>query len=207
MKKRSASQTAPKPSWKNAILLAITALALSMSAAFGASTNWKDGTGSWFDCNNGGTTSGAGGTGLLTVTNGGTVTAASVHVYPSGTLTGNSTVTTTSGTTIDGTLTPSGQLTIGGGLQLDSGATMTSSVTQQAWDNVNVTGAASLGGRLSVTMTGTFTTPAQFPLLHASSLTGSFSSYSFTYTGCLSPSIVYDRANGYVYLHVESSCQ
>jgi T5SS/PEP-CTERM-associated repeat protein len=52
----------------------------------------------------GGTINGAGGTGLLTVKSGGTVSASNVQVYKSGTLTGNSTVTTTSGTTIEGTL-------------------------------------------------------------------------------------------------------
>src|SRR6266542_4290068 len=54
MKTKSASQTAPTPSWKNAILLAITALALSASPTvalaadcFGV-TSWADTTGSWF---------------------------------------------------------------------------------------------------------------------------------------------------------------
>jgi hypothetical protein len=39
-------------------------------------------------------------------------------------------------------------------------------------------------------------------------LFGSFFSVSITFSsGCLSPSIRYDYVNGYVKLHVESSCQ
>ena len=50
-----------------------------------------------------------GGTGLLTVTDQAGVTADSVYLYKSGTLTGNGTVTTNNGaTTIEGTLAPSG---------------------------------------------------------------------------------------------------
>jgi len=74
----------------------------------------------------GGTTTAIGGSGLLSVTNGGTVTAANAHVYASGTLTGNSSVTTTNGTTVDGTVSPKGgggTLAIGGNLSLTSGAT------------------------------------------------------------------------------------
>ena len=240
MKKKSASQPAPKPSWKNAILLAITALALSMSAAFGASTTWRDGTGSWFVdanwynnqpdsttdafINNGGTAQitvdvqalalsltlgqyagdtgtvsvspphagldvggtifvgyrgsgkliinnpggvtsatasiasltnelflsngvaivdgehsawaitarfdvggyndNQGGVALLSVTNGGTVSAGNLRVYNSGTLTGNSTVRATDGITIEGTLTPSGgTITVSGDLGLTTSAT------------------------------------------------------------------------------------
>lgn len=53
-----------------------------------------------------GTINGDGGTGLLTVTNSGTVTAANVHLYKPGTLAGNATVSTTNGTTVDGTVSP-----------------------------------------------------------------------------------------------------
>lgn len=155
---------------------------------------------------------GTGGTGLLTVTNGGTVSAASVAINGSGTLTGNGTVSTTNGATVSGTLKPSGKLTLGGSnLSIAGGGTMVSGVTQQAWDNVDVvSGRATLdntNSKLIVTMTGTFTTPADFPLLHASSgVFGSFFNVSITYSsGCLSPSIVYGTDT--VYLHVESSCQ
>ena len=118
----------------------------------------------------GGTTTVAGGTGLLTVTNSAAVTGASVHVYPSGTLTGNGTVSTTGGTIIEGTLQPSGgRLTIGGDLSFNGTAPlMESNVTPTSQDNVYVSsGAASLTGRLKVTMTGTFTPGTTYTLLHA----------------------------------------
>lgn len=143
-----------------------------------------------------------GGTALLTVTNGGKVTTGGIiHVYGSGTLTGNGAVNTTNGTTIEGTLKPNGTLTIGGDLTFSgSAALMQCNVAQSSWDRVEVSGRAALSGKLSVTLTGFFT--GDFPLLHASALSGQFSSYSFTYSGCLSPSIVYD----YVYLHVVATC-
>jgi T5SS/PEP-CTERM-associated repeat protein len=153
----------------------------------------------------GGTTTVAGGTGLLTVTNGGSVTAASIHAWKSGTLTGNGIVSTTNGTTIDGTLAPSGTLTVGSNLSFGTLGGMRCNVTSSSWDRVEVSGRATLDGKLAVTLTGFFT--GDFPLLHASTLVGTFSSYSFTYTGCLAPSIVYDYTNGYVYLHVEATCQ
>ena len=187
----------------------IAAIADSNGAATVDGSN-PDGRKSTWTVNGGGLYVGgdnttAGGTGLLTVTNQARVTAANVRLWKSGTLTGNGTVTTTNGTTIDGTLAPSGTLTIVGGLSFGTLANMRCNVTSSSWDRAEVSGAATLDGKLSVTMTGTFTTPADFPLLHASGLTGQFSSYSFTYTGCLSPSIRY--IDGYVYLHVESTCQ
>ena len=87
----------------------------------------------------GGDANGPGGTGLLTVTNSGTVSAASVHAWNSGTLTGNGTVTTTSGTTtIEGTLEPSsGRLTIAGNLTfLGTNPLMLSNVVPASADNV-----------------------------------------------------------------------
>jgi T5SS/PEP-CTERM-associated repeat protein len=165
-------------------------------------------------CDVGGDNQTLGGVGLLSVTSGGSVSAGNVHLFKSGTLTGNSTVSTTNGTNVEGTLKPSGRLTIGSGnLTIANGGTMVCSVTQQAWDNVYVAspGTATLdstNSKLIVTMTGTFTTPADFPLLYApGGLFGRFFSVSITYsTGCLSPSIVYHYDTGYVDLHVESSC-
>lgn len=151
-----------------------------------------------------GTNTAAGGTGLLTVSNQGRVNAANVHVYKSGTLTGNGMVSTSNGTTtIDGTLVPRGTLTIDGNLTFaNPNANMQCDVTSNSWDRAEVSGAATLNGKLSVTLNGFFT--GDFPLLHASGLTGQFSSYSFTYTGCLAPSIRY--INGDVILHVEATC-
>jgi hypothetical protein len=161
----------------------------------------------------GGTINGQGGTGLLTVTNGGTVSAGGVYLYKSGTLTGNGTVstTTTSGTTIEGTLEPSGTppnatLSISGtgGLLLHSGATTLCNVVPSGADNVQVSATAALDGRLSVTMTGTFTCgTTRYALLHAgSTLTGSFSSVSITYptNQGFTPQITYDYVGNNVYL-------
>jgi T5SS/PEP-CTERM-associated repeat protein len=333
MKKKSASQIPSTPPWKNAILLAITALVLSMPAAFGAYTNWTVGTGSWFVDTNwdhnqpdsttdafinnggtalvtddlanavalsltlgqyasdsgtvsvspphagmnvtgtifvgyrgsgsliinspggvasagasiaslttgavvsngaatvdganstwtvsgeadvGGTTSGAGGTGLLTVTNGGTVSAGtSVHIWNSGTLAGNATVSTTNGTTIDGTIAPNGgggTLTIGGDLQLHSGATTQCNVTPQnpsTTPQVSVSAQVSLGGHLLVTMAGdSSSAPTRFTLLYADSFNSDhrkFDSQSITYpTGhCWYPVITYDYTGGHVSVYLD----
>src|SRR5262249_53901826 len=128
----------------------------------------------------GGMIGSAGGDGLLTVTNGATVTATNIHVYPSGTLTGNSTVTTTTstGTTVEGTLEPSsGKLTVAGNLTF-SGAVpvMQCNVVPASADNVYVSGGgATLTGRLKVNMTGTFTPGTTYTLLHSDNpLNGTF---------------------------------
>jgi len=145
-----------------------------------------------------------GGVALLNVTNGSTVSAGSVRVYNSGTLTGNGTVSTADGMTIDGTLAPSGTLTIDGNLSFGANANTRCNVSSTSVDNAQVSGAAFLNGKLSVTLNGLFT--GDFTLLHASTPYDQFSSYSFTYTGCLSPSIRYVNGTDVV-LHVESSCQ
>jgi T5SS/PEP-CTERM-associated repeat protein len=159
---------------------------------------------------------GAGGTALLSVTNSGKVTAATIHVWKSGTLTGNNTVGTTSGMTVDGTLSPSGQLTIGGagGLQLNNGgATTQCKVTPQdpsTTPQVSVSAQVSLGGRLSVTMTGDFSSaPTRFTLLYADSVNSlhrQFDSQSITYPtgqGCWVPQITYDYSGGHVHVYLD----
>jgi T5SS/PEP-CTERM-associated repeat protein len=155
----------------------------------------------------GGRNTGAGGTGLLTVTNDARVTAMSVNVYKSGTLTGNGTVSaTTDGATIDGTLAPSGTLTIDGNLSFGTFGTMQSNVVPSSADSLNLSGIAFLDGRLSVTMTGDFSSaPSRYTLLHANSVDPNhltFSSVSIKYpTGQgWSPHITYDYAGANVYL-------
>jgi hypothetical protein len=157
----------------------------------------------------GGTTTAAGGT------DSGTVTAANVHVWDSGTLTGNGTVSTTNGTTVDGTLSPKGggtTLSIGGNVQLNLGATTQCNVTPQdpsTTPQVSVSGQVSLGGRLSVTMTGDFSSaPTRFTLLYANSVDLShitFNSQSITYpTGhCWHPVIPYDYTQGHVHVYLD----
>jgi hypothetical protein len=148
---------------------------------------------------------------LIDVTNSASVTATSVHVYASGTLTGNSTVTTTSGTTVEGTLEPSsGRLTVGGDLTFFGIApVMQSNVVPASADNVYVSGgAAALTGRLKVRMTGTFTPGTTYTLLHADGGLGNtqFSSVSINYptNQCFTPVVTYDVNN--VYLYLQANC-
>lgn len=154
--------------------------------------------------------SGPGGTGLLTVANGGTVSASSAHLYKSGTLTGNGAVTTTNGTTtIEGTLAPNWTLTINGDLTFVSVAgvtpTMQCNVTPANLNSVDaeVTGTATLTGRVSVTMTGTFTSGTTFTLLNADvGVFGRFSieSINFPPGQNFTPKIQYDTHHVKLYL-------
>ncbi len=157
----------------------------------------------------GGILNGGGGTGLLTVTNGGLVTADGVHVYPSGTLTGNAKVSTTSGTTVEGTLSPNWTLTIGGDLTFYGTATtmptMQCNVTPANLNSVDaeVTGRATLTGRVSVTMTGTFTPGTTYTLLNADvGVFGTFpmESINFPPGQNFTPKIIYDTHHVKLYL-------
>jgi T5SS/PEP-CTERM-associated repeat protein len=165
----------------------------------------------------GGNENGDGGTALLSITNGGTVTVQdngnelSATVGPSGTVTGNGTLDTSSSkfqqlTDVYGTLAPNWTLTIGGNLRLESIATTNCNVTPQNSGSVDVSvsGTASLNGRLSVTMTGTFTcATTQYTLLYtAGTVTGTFSSVSIKYptNQHFIPNISYDA--NHVYLNL-----
>ena len=159
----------------------------------------------------GGDPGGAGGIGFLNATNAGEVTAASVYVFPSGTLSGNGTVniTATYGVTVDGTLTPSGgtmSITGSGSLTLHSSAAMQSNVVPTSADNVHVSasGGAFLNGRLAVTMTGTFTPGTRYTLLTADGgrhgTTFSSVSIKFPTGQNFSPQIIYDTNHVYLYL-------
>jgi hypothetical protein len=160
----------------------------------------------------GGTINGAAGTGVLTVTNGGVVTAANVHLYKSGTLAGNGKVSTPNGgaTTVEGTLAPNWTLTIDGDLMFTGpGSLMQCTVTSANLNNVDahVTGTAGLNGILSVTVNSA----GDFTLLHADLGFGGtqFGRYSFTYNGCFFASVSYrDNNDGSsdVLLHVVATC-
>ena len=167
----------------------------------------------------GGTNTHSGGTGLVSVTSGGSASAVSVYVWGSGTLTGNGTVVVNSGSgtaTFDGTLAPNGgggTLTFDGSLQLDGGAATQCKVTPQdpsTTPQVNVSKQLFLGGRLSVTMTGDFSSaPTRFTLLHADSVAVghiTFNSTSITYPtgqGCWVPQITYDYNGGHVSVYLD----
>jgi hypothetical protein len=92
-----------------------------------------------------------------------------------------------------------------GNLSFGALATMQCNVVPASADNVDVSAVASLNGRLSVTMTGTFTPGTQFTLLHAGggiAPNTTFSSISINYpTGqCFTPVIIYGANNVYLYL-------
>jgi T5SS/PEP-CTERM-associated repeat protein len=157
----------------------------------------------------GGSTGSTLGVGTLTVSDSATVSATSVGVNTSGTLTGNGTVSVNSGSgtvTINGgTLAPHpGTLTITGNLSFGANANMSCTVSSTRVDNAQVSGTAQLNGKLSVTVNSA----GDFTLLHADGGIGTtpFSSYSFTYNGCFSASIEYDRTHGNVILHVVATC-
>jgi hypothetical protein len=170
----------------------------------------------------GGTASAPGGTGLLTVINSGTVTAANVHVWNSGTLTGNGSVSTTNGTTVDGTLAPNGggtTFTFDGDLVLTSGtthATTQCNITPQdpsTTPQVSVSQQVSLGGLLLVTMSGDFSSaPTRFTLLSANSVavghpTFDFKSITYPTGQCWHPVITYDSTDHFhVYLDRVYDC-
>lgn len=158
-----------------------------------------------------GTINGDGGTGLLTVTNSATVTAGTVHLYKSVTLTGNGTISMGSGSgtaTVDGTLAPNWTLTITGNVTFSNiAAAMQCNVTPANLGSVDaqVSGAATLNGRLSVTMTGTFTCGTTYTLLHAQGgrvNNSKFSSVSINFpTGQgFTPVVTYDTNNVYLSL-------
>jgi T5SS/PEP-CTERM-associated repeat protein len=192
----------------------LTIAALVQGSVSSVGTVSVDGARSAFTASSGvyvgGDPGGAGGIGLLTVTNGGTASATSVYVFPSGTLTGNATVNITAnyGVTVDGTIHPSETLSITGNatgnLTLHSSAAMLCNVVPASADKVDVVSAgALLNGRLTVTMTGTFTPGTRYTLLHcAGPRNGTFSSTSITYptNQCFTPVITYDAHNVYLNL-------
>ena len=160
-----------------------------------------------------------GGTALLSVTNGGVVTvnsppmagAFAISVGISGTVTGNGTITANGASLnsrrviVNGTLAPTGTLHLNGNLVLVSRATMLCSVTPGAADRVDVSETATLGGRLSVMMGGTFTPGVtRYALLYAGGgrdpNAPQFSSTSIKYPTDqgFTPHITYD--GNYVYL-------
>lgn len=182
----------------------------------GANSTWMINGRLWI----GGGSGGSGGTGLLSVFNGGTVVvqppshAGNIIIWPSGTLTGNGTVVGDSPlfqTTIQGTIAPTGgTLTIYSDLTFTSvtpGSAPTMECTVTAQDvpttpKVSVSGAATLTGRISVTMTGDFSfAPTRYTLLRATNgVSGSFSVVSIKYpTGeTWAPRITYDANNVYL---------
>ncbi len=170
----------------------------------------------------------AGGTAILSVTNGGAVTinnpinaGAGLPVGVSGTLAGNGTVTLNATdpnggasarrVVVNGTVAPTGgTLSINGNLALNSLSTTLVNVTPQVGDRVDVlgtgtAGAAILGGRLIVVLSGEFTPDPscvkRFTLLHADAgRTLTFSSVSIQSPkfALFTSQITYDGNNVYL---------
>jgi T5SS/PEP-CTERM-associated repeat protein len=153
----------------------------------------------------GGNVSGAGGTGLLHLDAGATVSAASLNVWGPGTVTGTGSVTNSTTTTIQGTLAPIQTISLAGNVILDATANTLSTVTPASAGNVTIQGTATLNGQLGVTLSGgPFTPGTQYTLLQAGGGLGgtTFSSVNIDYTpgqGFI-PQIIYDAEHVYLYL-------
>jgi hypothetical protein len=199
---------------------------------FGDVANGCPGAGLFIGCT--ADSNGAGGTALVNVEYPAIITvlsyvdAPSVTVGKSGTLTGNGRLEVLGYTLLSqtakvfGTLAPTGTLAIEGNVLLDPNTSNTSfHVTPQAADSLQVkqnhTGSgvlATLGGRVTVIITGTFTPPVSFTLLHATAGRGGtkfpFQSIMFKNAPpCVSAAISYhDNVDGSsdVNLDIFTSC-
>jgi T5SS/PEP-CTERM-associated repeat protein len=168
-----------------------------------------DGAGStWTNSDNvyvGGDANGAVGTGDLHLANGGTVSAAAVTVWSTGTVGGNGFVQTNE-VMNQGTLVPDEMISITGNLTFSSTATMLSTVTPGIADSVVAQGTAGLNGQLNVTLTGgPFIVATQYTLLEASGgLNGTtFSNVSISAPPGVKPQVTYDT--NHVYLIIKAS--
>lgn len=206
MKTKFISQLARKLTKKNALLLAVAALALSSSSAFAQSqcivtTTWTGTTGSWFVCGNWGSgcpTSSVN----AQINNGGTAQIIqSLTVANACTLTLDSGSTSLDAATGGGTLNVTSSLTVGpnstGLLTLSNGATVNAgsvtvgksgtleyNVIPSTSGDVSASGTATLSATstLKVSMTGTFTPGTRYDLLHAGGgLSGTFGTVSISY--------------------------
>jgi|GEM_PF-2430811 len=184
---------------------------------FGDVSNGCPGAGLFIGCT--ANSNGGGGTALVNVEYPAIITvlsfvdAPSVTVGKSGTLTGNGRLevlgyTLSSQTaTVLGTLAPTGTLTIEGNLDLNANDTNTANtsfhVTPEAADSLQVKvndtqggGLVTLGGRVTVIITGTFTPPVSFTLLHADKGRGDhtkflYQSIIFKAPNCVTAAISY----------------
>ncbi len=179
MKNKSASRSVA------ICLFIILASSVRSSPALANSTTWIGSSGDWFSAAN---------------WNNGVPTASTdASINNTGKAQINS-----SGATAQSLQPSGGQLTIAGGLTFSTtAAAMQCNVVPAGADNVSVSGTATLNGRLSVTMTGTFTPGTTYTLLHAdNTVSGTFSSVSITYppVPTYTPVITYDANNVHLYL-------
>ena len=166
----------------------------------GADSSWTN-TGQLFVA---GSSLGPGGTAMLHVDNGATVTADNLTIYESGTLSGSGFVDATGGTTLEGTLVPDQTISITGDVAFGAIATILSTVTPASADSVFVDGTAALNGTLGVTLTGgPFPVGTQYTLLQTTGgLNGTmFSTVSISAPPGVNAQVMYDTNN--VYLIIE----
>ena len=154
----------------------------------------------------GGNAGGGGGTGLLHLNSGGTVSAATLNIWEPGTLTGTGSITNSTTTTIQGTLAPEQTISIAGNVTFGPTASTTVIVTPPGGGNVTVQGTVALSGQLGVTLSGgPFTPGTQYILLQAggglNSTTFSSVSIDFPPGQGFTPHVTYDA--DHVYLHLE----
>lgn len=123
----------------------------------------------------GGDSFGPGGTGVLNVSQGGTVTTADLTLWPTGQLEGDGTVQANRVTNA-GTLAPYGSLTIDGDLVFESSGRVLIQIDNQgASDRVTATGAVTLyGGTAVAQSTETLTAGRDYRFLEGASLSGQF---------------------------------
>jgi T5SS/PEP-CTERM-associated repeat protein len=153
----------------------------------------------------GGNAGGGGGTGLLHLGAGATVSTASLNVWEPGTLAGAGSITNSTTTTIQGTLAPEQTISIAGNVTFGASASTSVTLTPAGGGNVAVQGTVALSGQLAVTLSGgPFTPGAQYTLLQAGDGLGgtTFASVNIDYPpdqGFV-PQVTYDSSHVYLVL-------
>jgi T5SS/PEP-CTERM-associated repeat protein len=148
----------------------------------------------WYNSNHlyvGGSDSDAGGTGLLNISNSGTVEANDIIVWPTGTITGDGSII--GSVWSSGVIQPGcsiGILTIDGDLTMDTNSILEVEVDNSGnSDKLLVTGDVNIvGGTVKAISTETITGSRQYTILEANSVTGRFDSLD---TALLHTSIFY----------------
>jgi uncharacterized repeat protein (TIGR01451 family) len=150
----------------------------------------------------GGNVSGPGGTGALDVDDGGTVGASAVNIWNTGTIHLDGAASIDAATvTIDAPLgVGAGGASIDGDLALTSAATTTMNVAAGS-GGLAVSGAASLGGTLSLDLDGAIV-PGQYTLIEAGGGLGgsAFASVAVTPPADMSANVTYDDTHAYLVL-------
>src|SRR5579884_285590 len=174
-----------------------------------AGTISVSGTGSVFSTGGalsiGGNVSGPGGTGLLHLDNGGTVSAASLNVWDSGSVTGSGVIINTVTTSMQGTIAPEQTISIAGDITFGFSANTTITVTPAGNGSIDIEGTATLNGQLVVTLSGgPFKPGTQYTLLHAGNGRNgtTFASVQINYSPdpSFTPQVTYDPGHVYLYL-------